>query len=428
MERALNGTKMGGYRLKVNLAKFATENEGLHGEVPTKDKGKSKVIDKQPQVNNIFNHAYVNNEGGKSFKDLFTGSNGGVGESSYPKHNEDGTGSMISKPDDTLAFKEIMGKALVGRCRDLTTLRTLNVLLAGSDLQGVSLSYIGGLSMLLKFVDESVCTDFLLNHSVWDPWFSSLDNWNGQSLPFEMLAWVRVQGLLIHLADNKVFDSIAGQFGKIVHGSQITADDNNLSASWIGVLVGVGDRIQEHRTVCWKKKQFHVWIEEELSEWIPDSVGEMVSRGKEEEVRPDKGINDDVVGMDKHSPEIRQPTGINEGTEVLGEENILGNFNQTVNVVGDVSISQNVGVQENLRGAQDNDERVTSCNNSIYYFISADNSGRPKRKASRIRPKNRATTQTDCASPSSENRPKKRSREDGDSFFAFDLNKNVAEE
>ncbi|MFS7966661.1 hypothetical protein Hanom_Chr09g00776431 [Helianthus anomalus] len=120
--------------------------------------------------------------------------------------------------------------------------------------------------MFLKFVEGSVCTEFLLNHSVWDPWFSSLDSWNGQSLSFERLAWVRVHGLPIHLADNKVFDLIAGQFGKIVHGSQIMADVNNLSSSWIGVLVGERERIQEHRMVCWKKKQFRVWVEEELSE------------------------------------------------------------------------------------------------------------------------------------------------------------------
>ncbi|KAJ0532536.1 putative RNA recognition motif domain, nucleotide-binding alpha-beta plait domain superfamily [Helianthus annuus] len=200
MEHALNGTKMGGYKLMANLAKFAVENEGLYSEVLAEGKGKSKVFDSQPQVHNFTNQAFVNNRGGKLFKDLFSVSNVGVGDSSNPKKNDEGIGSFISIPEDTLAFKDLLGKALVGRCRDITTLRSLNALLAECDIQGVSLSYIGGLSMLIKFLNESVCSEFLLNYSVWEPWFSSLDIWNGQSLPFERLAWVRVQGVPIHLA------------------------------------------------------------------------------------------------------------------------------------------------------------------------------------------------------------------------------------
>ncbi|KAJ0560871.1 putative RNA recognition motif domain, nucleotide-binding alpha-beta plait domain superfamily [Helianthus annuus] len=218
MERTLNGTKMGGFKLKVNVAKFAMENEGFHGEATVKDKGKTKVHANQPQILNHAN-AFTNNGGGKLFKDLFSNSHGDQGESSKPRATEEGNGNMIVVPDDTLAFKELRGKALVGRCMDFTVLRTLDNLLDGAGIKGVSLSYLGGLSLLIKFVDNIGCTEFLLNHSVWEHWFSSLDNWSGQSLPFERLAWVRVQGVPIHLAENSVFDSIAGQFGKIVYGS-----------------------------------------------------------------------------------------------------------------------------------------------------------------------------------------------------------------
>ncbi|MFS7928892.1 hypothetical protein Hanom_Chr04g00326141 [Helianthus anomalus] len=57
---------------------------------------------------------------------------------------------------------------------------------------------------------------------------------------------MRVLGVPIHLSDNKVFDSIAGLYGKIVHGSSVSAEDGNLSFSWIGILVGEGDRIHDH--------------------------------------------------------------------------------------------------------------------------------------------------------------------------------------
>ncbi|MFS7980374.1 hypothetical protein Hanom_Chr10g00938711 [Helianthus anomalus] len=101
--------------------------------------------------------------------------------------------------------------------------------------------------MLLKFADEGICVNFLLNHLTWGTWFTSLDSWSGQSFAFERLEWV-----------------------------QVSSEDGNISISWIGVLVREGDRIHEHITLHWKKRQFRVWIEEDISEWVPDCIGEVV--------------------------------------------------------------------------------------------------------------------------------------------------------
>ncbi|KAI3761869.1 hypothetical protein L1987_52291 [Smallanthus sonchifolius] len=45
----------------------------------------------------------------------------------------------ISIPEDTAAFKELTGKTLVGRCKDLVTLRRLNILIADTRIPGISL-------------------------------------------------------------------------------------------------------------------------------------------------------------------------------------------------------------------------------------------------------------------------------------------------
>ncbi|MFS7934270.1 hypothetical protein Hanom_Chr05g00389561 [Helianthus anomalus] len=79
----------------------------------------------------------------------------------------------------------------------------------------------------------------------------------------------------MHLADNDILNNIAEHFGKIVHGSQLEADDGNLSVSWIGLLVGEGERIHNQVTLKWKDKLFRVWIEEECSDWVPESVGKV---------------------------------------------------------------------------------------------------------------------------------------------------------
>ncbi|MFS7951968.1 hypothetical protein Hanom_Chr07g00601501 [Helianthus anomalus] len=62
---------------------------------------------------------------------------------------------------------------------------------------------------------------------------------------------------------------------------------------------------------------------------------------------------------------------------------------------------------------------MESPQKSIYYFRSAEHSGRPIKKF-RIRPRNKASTQLGNLSPNSENRPMKCFREKGE--FTFDLN------
>ncbi|KAJ0435072.1 putative RNA recognition motif domain, nucleotide-binding alpha-beta plait domain superfamily [Helianthus annuus] len=185
IEKALNGTKMGGYKLVANLARFAKENIGLNAGRSEMEAGNKRVPVKPLREQKIYNHAFVNKGGGRLFSDLFA-NNDSSKEAKSSMEREGGKSMVIS--DDTSAFKEVMGRALVGRCKDLTILRKLNCILAENRITGASLSYLGGLSMLIKFDNEEMCTNFLLDHALWEAWFSNLDVWNGQSFPFERLA------------------------------------------------------------------------------------------------------------------------------------------------------------------------------------------------------------------------------------------------
>ncbi|KAJ0508473.1 hypothetical protein HanIR_Chr11g0517611 [Helianthus annuus] len=239
MERALNGTKMGGYKLQVNLARFAKENQGQLGNHKSVGgvvgKGKNVQFSSQfpigqqndiPHQNTFGGNNAVSGVGkGKSFSDLFKED---VRQACKASSHASDVGPVIEIADETVRFGELIGSALVGRCKDLTILRKLDSFLADAGVTGVSLSYLGGLSMLLKFVDEEPCAKFLLDHQLWKEWFLNLDQWNCQSLPFERLAWVRIQGVPMHLADNDVLNNIAEHFGKVVHGSQMEVEDRNL--------------------------------------------------------------------------------------------------------------------------------------------------------------------------------------------------------
>ncbi|MFS8019140.1 hypothetical protein Hanom_Chr15g01400331 [Helianthus anomalus] len=207
---------MGGFKISANLARFAKENMGVHGDFTRKP----VAVTGKPRAQAIPTQ--------------------GPGT-----HQETVSVKNVVIPDDTLAFKEVLGRALVGRCKDLLTLRNLKNCMGERRIQGVSLSYLGGLSLLIKFGDEEGCNKLLLNHELWEPWFSSLDVWNGR-------------------------------FGKVIHGSQLEIDDENFTVNWVGILVGEGDRIQEYLTLCWKYKSFRVWIEEETGDWSQESVGRVV--------------------------------------------------------------------------------------------------------------------------------------------------------
>ncbi|MFS7962079.1 hypothetical protein Hanom_Chr08g00722431 [Helianthus anomalus] len=139
-------------------------------------------------------------------------------------------------------------------------------------------------------------------------------------------------------------------------------------------------------------------------------------------------------GEEEQQSESQFPTGVNDGAEVsgevnvLGNVNILGNCNQSCNLEGGVSNSKEEGAQGTFSGAQDNAVKSTGKSKGIYYFISSDNTGRPKRKSSRVKPKGKDSSQINTSSPISENRPKKRSREEGNNRFSFDLNNNAYDE
>ncbi|MFS7889247.1 putative RNA recognition motif domain, nucleotide-binding alpha-beta plait domain superfamily [Helianthus anomalus] len=47
---------------------------------------------------------------------------------------------------------------------------------------------------------------------------------------------------------------------------------------WQGVLSGEGERINEAVKLNWKNKSFMAWVDEEMSEWVPDCVGRVDSK------------------------------------------------------------------------------------------------------------------------------------------------------
>ncbi|KAF5778685.1 hypothetical protein HanXRQr2_Chr12g0550391 [Helianthus annuus] len=122
--------------------------------------------------------------------------------------------------------------------------------------------------------------------------FGSLRRWNrDQKLEDERIAWLQVHGVPIHLALDQVFDVIGSRHGKVVQPASMTEEDCNFSYAYIGVICKSHARIRDRVVLNWRGASFEVWIDEDVGEWVPESIEdvdlEVDSMEKEDTVRDD---------------------------------------------------------------------------------------------------------------------------------------------
>ncbi|KAJ0726255.1 putative RNA recognition motif domain, nucleotide-binding alpha-beta plait domain superfamily [Helianthus annuus] len=261
----LKGLKMGNFKLKINIARFAAENSGFSGGAGSKTKEADGPKVELPGFDRSKLFAFRDDRtySGVLGKDKVAGSRQGA--SGFPEKE-------LVVPDRTVAFSELFGKAVVGRTVDLETLVDLDRLLGIVKTKFEKIQYLGGLSILVSFDDEVAAKGFLEASQVWGPWFSKLALWAGQSLPLERLAWLKLSGVPLHLSEQGVLRSIGEQFGKVLHVPVSLEDDQDLSMTRVGVLSGEVKRIYDCVNLKWKEKRYRVWVEEEQDQWIPDCL------------------------------------------------------------------------------------------------------------------------------------------------------------
>ncbi|KAJ0835336.1 hypothetical protein HanRHA438_Chr16g0754061 [Helianthus annuus] len=158
----------------------------------------------------------------------------------------------------------------------METLVDLDQLLRIAKVDFSNIQYLGGLSILITLVNKDVAKKFIEARDVWGPWFSKLDIWEGQSMPFERVAWLRLLGVPLHLVDSDVVKMVGEEFGKVLHVPKSFGGEKDLSMGRNGVLVGEVERIKEFVSIRWKNRRFRILVEEELDVWVPDCLGVVV--------------------------------------------------------------------------------------------------------------------------------------------------------
>ncbi|KAJ0525845.1 hypothetical protein HanHA300_Chr09g0316651 [Helianthus annuus] len=164
LEKSLKGVKMGDSKLKINLARFAVENNGfsVHHEPPP-----NKPYPPGAEVKS-FRSSYRDD---RSFTDVLgkskvTGEWPVFGESSMGLPSSGKEMSLVI-PDKTEAFSGLFGSAVVGRTVDLETLVDFDRLLGIAKIKFSRIQYLGGLSILISFLDEGSAKEFLESKDLW---------------------------------------------------------------------------------------------------------------------------------------------------------------------------------------------------------------------------------------------------------------------
>ncbi|KAM0005293.1 putative RNA recognition motif domain, nucleotide-binding alpha-beta plait domain superfamily [Helianthus debilis subsp. tardiflorus] len=267
--KSLGGIKMGNFKLKINVARFATENSGGHVNLPEM-KNKDKGVGYQGPG------GAFNLRDSRSYRDAVGAPKATAGSSSdFGGYREEVTKvkeKSIVVPDRTGAFNDLVGMALVGRTVDLETLVDFDKLLRIAKFSVANLQYLGGLSLLISFHDAESAKLFMGAKEVWGPWFSRLDFWSGQSLSFERVAWLKLCGIPLHLLDPDVLGLVGESFGRLLHIPKLSEVDLDLSTVRVGVLVGFSGRIKEGVSLKWKDRVFRIWVEEDSDVWVPDCL------------------------------------------------------------------------------------------------------------------------------------------------------------
>ncbi|KAJ0500425.1 hypothetical protein HanRHA438_Chr11g0487901 [Helianthus annuus] len=200
---------------------------------------------------------------GVSFLDILTNKSHSVGE-------ED----VVEVDPSVFSLSDLRGRAVVSRALGLIELSSLKSSLASAGYEKINFQYLGGLSVIISFDNGGSANDFLEDKEVWAKWFSSLNPWLGQSVPFERIAWISIVGVPPHLVSRDVFNAIGCKYGKVVQQSQFLESDGDLSYDRLGILLGSGNRINGALTLKWQDKRFKVWVIEENDHWLPEFLEE----------------------------------------------------------------------------------------------------------------------------------------------------------
>ncbi|GKB77898.1 hypothetical protein Tco_0944793 [Tanacetum coccineum] len=126
--------------------------------------------------------------------------------------------------DDSCILDRDFSLSLMGKVKDITAMPNLYVILEKEGFQNLSLTYLGGLWVLIETVSISA-KEKLLNHTGVGSWFSSLKPACNSFVSDERVVWISLEGLPLKVWTRNTFAKVASKWGDLVHGKELEAWD-----------------------------------------------------------------------------------------------------------------------------------------------------------------------------------------------------------
>ncbi|KAJ0501657.1 hypothetical protein HanHA300_Chr11g0403261 [Helianthus annuus] len=323
---------------------------------------------------------------------------------------------VIVVPDRVEAFRDRHGLAVVGRTVNLETLVDIDRLLNIARISVANIQYIGGLSLLLSFHDEESVNRFLESKNIWDPWFTKLDPWRGQSLPLERVAWLKLNGVPLHLLELDVLSQVGEIFGRVLHVPSSVENDQDLSFVRVGVLVSQSSLLSDEVTLRWKNKSFKIGVEEDREVWVPDCLQRLSNSDTDGFPSSEFSPVDDLVFSDEEEEEVPQASvGVGEAEQApvgkVSSPHAVGSkvHGENEGVVGD-NYEERDSRPSDILGCQLKSAGVGPKVIGIFKSGSGEKVGRPRRRHTLGIRASRSASQSGNINSPVETRPKKRSR------------------
>ncbi|PWA45823.1 nucleotide-binding alpha-beta plait domain-containing protein [Artemisia annua] len=209
--KSLRNIRMGDCRLWFSVAQFVLEDGEIKNNYAEKGNHSTKTYRKQHgDEDHREGKATFFKKGERSFKDMLVG-------------------KSVRIHSNVTAFSGLYGRALIARMIDLDALKNIKIILNEICPSLGRVQYLGGLDVLITFDDaETALAVRDAARSILGR-FLKISIWEGQAFGFERLAWLKVQGIPLHLLSNEVIDAVGGVFGKVEHKANRSDSDRDLS-------------------------------------------------------------------------------------------------------------------------------------------------------------------------------------------------------
>ncbi|XP_035844362.1 uncharacterized protein LOC118490677 [Helianthus annuus] len=267
----MNSVKIFEAKVSASLAKFDKNHNKIERKFPDTRyvQPKPTPANPAPPVKETRHYATAGVPKRSLYRDILVG-----------KQGETSGNSKRVMVEDRLALypNHFMMRAVVVEVKSVVALEELRTLLDIGGYMDNPVSYLGGLKCMVVFKEKRLAIEFIEKESeAWSSVISSAVLWKGQDISYDRLVWLNIVGVPIQLRDNKLYDQIGEQFGRLAGGSQFSwsSSDNSSGNCW--VVTEVGKRIDEEVKLLWREREYKAWVTEERNQDLQSVIAELTT-------------------------------------------------------------------------------------------------------------------------------------------------------